>query len=213
MATIVYSSEDIGSAYQASLNAALRQVYAESGIVPITRSPYGGLRTYTQQQQINPGQFTSDHVKGRAHDLWNWQHIASKIGLARLHAIFARWGWKHIQVNGVPFPAGVEEWHHACHLTGFALLAMSVKVIVTPKPKTKWRGQMRLVLNPNPRPKPHPKNEYWVVGNGKPYLFIGTAPSREQAEATAFVQNIAAGSTLTPSKTQWANGYMRQFGA
>lgn len=132
---IVYSNEDIGDAYGPSLNMALRQIHAESGIVPVTRSPYGGGRTPAQQQEINPGQYNSDHVKKRGHDLWNFEQIDARIGRARRFAIMARWGWKHVQVNGEPFALGIEDWHTANQLTGLRLLALTVKVIVTPKPK------------------------------------------------------------------------------
>lgn len=72
------------------------------------------------------------------------------------------------------------------------------------------RSQMLLVKNPHPRPTA-PVNEYWVVGNGQPYKFVGTSPANEQAEANAFAASVAAGPTLTPSVAQWDAGYLNQF--
>jgi len=113
MATIIYSTEDIGDAYAPSLNAALEEIHAASGIIPSVLSPLGGLRTLAQELALH-GSPQSDHVKGRAVDINNQRQLRNW-NEPKFLAILAAHGWHNIQIDGAPFPA--EPWHFANHST------------------------------------------------------------------------------------------------
>lgn len=109
MATILYSTEDIGDAYAPSLNAAFTQIFAESGIKPQVLAPVGGARTSAQEKALG-GTDASDHVKKRAVDINNQRELRNW-NQARFLAIMASFGWHNVTEQGTPFPT--EPWHFA----------------------------------------------------------------------------------------------------
>lgn len=77
------------------------------GFSPAVRST-GLYRTKAEQDRINPGQTVSDHLKGRAADIRNWESYV-RVDALKFYRILAKNGWRNIQVNGEPFRS--EPWH------------------------------------------------------------------------------------------------------
>lgn len=120
-------AEQISARHVPSANAALRELYRLSGVLPGIRYPYGGSRTDAEGRKINPSlsPSLSDHNyrKARALDVDNRGAITA--GIARKQGVtysratriyydtWAKFGWRNIQINGAPFP--LEPWHLANH--------------------------------------------------------------------------------------------------
>lgn len=114
LAPIINSSESIALAYAPSLNAAFVELWQHFGFWPEVREPLGGARTYAEQLQLvredSRNTMSSDHLKGRAVDIWNHQRFRNA-GVSAFIQILAAHGWRNVQVNGRPFPS--EPWHFA----------------------------------------------------------------------------------------------------
>jgi len=84
-----------------------RELVEEFGFGPQFRRT-GAYRTRAVQNEINPGQFVSDHLTGEAIDIRNWQAYVD-VNALLFFRILARNGFRNIQVNGQPFRS--EPWH------------------------------------------------------------------------------------------------------
>jgi len=72
----------------------------------------GAGRTPAEQAVINPGQTASDHVLGRAIDIFNQREFRDHNEPEFLR-ILGDHGWHNVDISGQPFPR--EPWHFAKH--------------------------------------------------------------------------------------------------
>lgn len=119
MATLVpiwgTPSETINARHAPSIEAAFKELYKASGIVPIV-SQGGGSRTLAEAIAVGTGAASDhyqDNAKGRAAVDINNQRTFRNWNEPVFEATLAKWGWRNITIDGVPFPS--EPWHFANH--------------------------------------------------------------------------------------------------